>query len=359
MKMAVFSDIQYNPWKEHSKLLPNGRNSRLEDQLNAQGEIFDFCIQRGVDILVHTGDLFEALTEKIDKATFLIVYDKFVEFSKSGVIVVLLVGNHDWLDRTETTHILEPFKEIPNVIVADRWRIEFLDGISLGFIPYTKGDFKGIVSQMVHPKRMIRPEQYPEVKYKYLFAHQAVSGARVGPRDIVLKTEYGISDFMPDYFDAIFCGHYHKMQTFGSNFIIVGSTLQKDQGERNDQKGFWFLDTEVVPKQPFFIETHAPKFFKIELGQQELQLPKGFCEDKDFLWIISSNEEVLDSKIVKDLGGRVKVDIQSEVSSRLRSDISINMSIEEQIKSYVALHGGKLDKDALTKMGVEKWKRSQ
>ena len=47
--------------------------------------------------------LFESLTENIDKATFPSVYDEFVEFSKNGIVVVLLVGNHDWLDRTKET----------------------------------------------------------------------------------------------------------------------------------------------------------------------------------------------------------------------------------------------------------------
>ena len=123
-------------------------------------------------MLVHTGDLFESLTEKIDKATFLSVYDEFVEFSKNGIVVVLLVGNHDWLDRTEETNIIAPFSQIPNVIVVDEMRIEVVENIGFCFIPFTRQGFKERMSQAV--KSLAGTGML-----KYLFTHQGVSGITV------------------------------------------------------------------------------------------------------------------------------------------------------------------------------------
>lgn len=352
--MVLYSDIQFNPWQEFSHILPNGQNSRLADQLSVQEEIFKFCIENDADILIHNGDLFQALTEKIDKTTLLAAYDKFVEFSKEGVVVILIIGNHDWLDRTETAHILEPFKEIKNVIVVDKPIFEFLDeGIEFCFVPYTKMDFKAKIETLVK-KRTPKSERY----LRYLFTHQGVNGAKTGPRDFILKETYGVEDFRPDYFDLIFNGHYHKTQLFGANFIGVGSPLQKDFGERSDKKGFWFLDIEKSSRNPVFVETNAPKFYKIEIDKADkFKLPNDFTSH-DFLWVICQDNSIYRIPSIMELGDRVRIDSDPEKVVKLRSDLSINMGIEEQIKRYVELTKTELDKERLVGMGIDKWKRS-
>lgn len=353
MKVVVSSDAQFNPWKEFSRILSTGRNSRLQDQLDAQDEIFKACTDVGAHILVHTGDLYETLTEKIDKATFLAVYNKFVEFSKSGVIVVLVIGNHDWLDRTETFHILEPFKEIKNVIVVDEPRVEIVDSVSFCFIPYTRIDFRDSINQVVKLSK--------DSRIKYLFTHQGVNGAKTGPRDMVLKDEYNVFDFKPDYFDVVFNGHYHKPQTLGKNFIIVGSMVQKDFGEREDVKGFWILDTEVK-SLTFTRNKSSSRFFKIEVkDKEEFKLPKEFS-NRDFLWLVTNRASVLELPEVKklEMESRIRIDFEiSRLRQKLRTDISISMSTEEQLVKYVAHTKTDLSRDLLTKMGVDKWKRSQ
>ena len=353
MKAIVYSDAQFNPWKEFSRILPNGRNSRLQDQLDAQNEVFKNCISINAHLLIHTGDLFESLTEKIDKVTFLTVYDKFVEFSKSGVVVVLIVGNHDWLDRTEKEHILEPFKEIQNIIVVDTPRVEQIGDTSFCFMPYTRMGFNEKIDEV---SRIARNS-----KLRYLFTHQGVRGAKTGPRDTILKDEYSLIDFKTGNFDLVFNGHYHKPQTMGNNFIIVGSLVQKDFGEREDNKGFWVLDTET--RAALFTENTSPKFYKMELRKGEkFSPPEKFSTDKDFLWLITEEALVTEESIIKELleDGRVRIDIEiSRLRQKPRTEISINMGIEEQLTSYVKHVKTDLNKEKLVGIGIDKWKRSQ
>lgn len=353
MRAIICSDLQFNPWKEFSRILENGRNSRFQDQLNALDEIFDYTKKSNAFLLVHTGDLFESLTEKIDKAIFLDVYNKFSDFAKSGIVTVLLVGNHDWLDRTETKHILEPFKDIENVMVVDIPRIENINSVTLSFVPFTRVNFRGKVeSVMPRGRRAIRTD---DRGLKYLFTHQGVHGARVGPRDIMLREEYTLADFRPDVFDMIFNGHYHKHQRLSPNFVIVGSHLQRDFGEREDIKGFIDLDSES--KVMSHIATNGPRFFKMSVtSPKTFAKPDGF-RDQDYLWIVSSADETLSSAITKDIVN-VRVDIEEKVETHVRSDLSISMPIEEQLSKFIELKNPKLDHKKLLEMGIDKWKRS-
>lgn len=350
MKLLVYSDIQFHPWREFSRILPSGRNSRLEDQLNVQDEIFKFSVENSIDLLVHTGDLFEELSQKIDKEVFLSVFSKFVEFSKKTIPVILLAGNHDQLTKIDTgLHILEPFKEIKNVAVIDKTTVEKIEDIDLCFIPYKRSNFAEEVVKTV--------ANLSSSKNRYLFSHQSVSGAKIGSRDFVLKDDILKADFLPDKFTVIFNGHYHKAQMLSDNFIIVGSPLQKDFGERLDSKGFWVFDTNKSIKDIEFIETQAPKFFKIETSDDSIRFPKKFS-NKDFLWVISSNEQIITSPQITLLGDRVRLDIQKKRDIKLRSDIKLGMDVKDQLKSYIKLIKPELDESKLLKIGLDKWRES-
>jgi DNA repair exonuclease SbcCD nuclease subunit len=372
MRILIWSDIQFNLWQEFSRILPNGLNSRFWDQLTAQEEIFDYSIANGTDIMVHTGDLFESRTDKIDKAMYMTVFERFAEFAKkSSAVVVLLVGNHDWIDKTETKHILEPFKKIENVIVADKptyetMKIGMNSAATLAFIPYTSTGFR-------HKVNNIADKVMKGTKPAYLFTHQGVTDAVTGPRDTPLQDEYALKDFRPEVFNIIFNGHYHKPQTLGMyssryrGFMqIVGSSLQKDFGEREDEKRFCFLDTEDPTGIPFSIKTTGPKFYKMEVHKQEdLLVPKGFS-NYDYLWVMSygpdygSIEDELDRQGVN--LGNVRIEVEKVDIKGVRTEISLTQPVELQMVhaiDYLLYKMGKdLDKDRVLKMAMDKYQKS-
>jgi DNA repair exonuclease SbcCD nuclease subunit len=364
MKLVIFSDIQFENWQEFHTILPSGLNSRFQDQLNVLDEVFDYAedlAKKDEVVVVHNGDLFQSLTEKIDKALFLKVYEKF---SSRNVVTILLVGNHDFLDRTETTHIIEPFKKIPNVMVVDKPAIQTVEGVGLFFIPYTRKNFLESVNNFVLSDCPYNP--------KYLFTHQGVNGATVGPRDMPMKEDYNPKDFRLDWFDMVFNGHYHKPQSWidkspgigkklGS-FQIIGSPLQKDFGERNDGKGFWVLDTKKAPRNPVFIETHGPKFYKMEITK-DYNL-KGFpCRSNDFLWVVS--EGVSEDKVKEMLGvdknfnvNNTRIEVVARKVYQARTSISVGDPTEEKLKKFIDYFETDLDKEVLLQKAVEKYKEA-
>lgn len=349
MKILVYSDIQFNPWREFSEILPNGRNSRFQDQLNVQQEIFDYVLSNGIELVIHTGDLFETLSERIDKQVFLTVFDQFVKFAKDvGVAVILLVGNHDKIKKGDGDYtILRPFREIENVVVVDSPATEVVDDTSLVFIPHTREMFGLEVKKQIG---------LVKTKHRYLFSHQGVTGATVGPRDQILKDEYTMNDFGINFFDYVFNGHYHKPQVFvGGKFRIIGSPIQRDFGERADRKGFVTLDTETGKLE--YIETKTPpRFFKV-FGEE---IPKDFRQGKDFLWLVSEkNVDVLKTKY-EDLGIYVRIDAaEKEIETRTRSDLSISLPVEEQLAKYVEYMKPELDHKKLVEYGIDKYKRAE
>lgn len=369
MRIVCYSDIQYNNWEEFSKTLPNGLNSRFQDQLNVQDEIFEFAKAQkatGDDVLlIHTGDLFESLTEKISKQVFLNVFDKFATFSKEGIPIILLVGNHDWLDKTETSHIIEPFREIENVLIVDKSMVQYVDNVALGFIPYTSKDFRERVKDVRN--EITESSHWPE--FKYLFTHQGVNGAKVGPRDIILKSEYSHYDFCIDFFNVVFNGHYHKMQVYEAGFVIVGSSIQKDFGERGDPKGFWLLDTKADPQRPKYYKTSSPKFFKVQINDikdlEYIHSNAMFVSERDFLWVLSSGpkEDEIREVLKTPNQDHIRIDIEQRKEQRTRTDISLNMAVEDQIRRAIEfmLHqsGKELDADKLVSIAMELYRRSQ
>jgi len=348
MKILIFSDIQFNPWREFSEILPNGRNSRFQDQLNVLDEIFGYAAANDIELVVHCGDLFETLSERIDKQVFLTVFDQFVKFSKGGgYATILLVGNHDKIKKGDSDYtILTPFREIENVIVVDSPMTQVVDDASLVFMPHMKKEF-GL--EVRNQTREVK------TKRRYLFSHQGVTGATVGPRDEIMKDDYNVADFGIDFFDYVCNGHYHRPQTFGGGrFRIVGSPIQRDFGERTDRKGFIILDTDTNKIE--YVETKTPpRFFKV-LGEE---VPREYRQGKDFLWLVSKeNTDVLRSKLATG-GAHVRIDAaEKEIDTRTRSELSISLPVEEQLDGYIKWMKPELDQKKLLEYGIDKYKRS-
>ncbi len=305
-------------------------------------EVFSYAKSSESEILIHNGDLFETLKEEINKTLYLTVFDRFVEFSKNGIIVILNVGNHDQIGKFGEDNVLKPFREIDNVLVMDTPKVENLGDVDLAFVPYTIGDFNATVRELCGKLTG---------KKSYLFTHQGVSGAKVGSRDEPLKSEYQVRDFFPSSWTYIFNGHYHKRQVIGNKLQIIGSPIQRDFGERNDSKGFFSLVAESGALD-FIPVAAAAMFYKVE-GENP-QIPKGFREGTDFLWYVGAEDPSAAFANIQNL----RVDVTKDEGYKARSEISISFPQEEQMKKYIEFTKTELDVDKLLEIGVRCWKES-
>src|SRR5690349_2871410 len=107
-KVLVFSDIHLHVWKNYSKILDNGLNSRLVDGINVIKQIENYICNNSIDLVLFTGDFFH-VKRQIYVQAFNAAYLAISSLADTGVPIVAIVGNHDQADKSGASHSLLAF----------------------------------------------------------------------------------------------------------------------------------------------------------------------------------------------------------------------------------------------------------
>jgi DNA repair exonuclease SbcCD nuclease subunit len=158
----------------------------------------------------------------------------------------------------------------------------------------------------------------------------------------------------------VFNGHYHKPQKLTPNFYIIGSTIQKDFGERGEWKGYRILDTDTGVVNSIEIE-ESPRFFKYEIPADvtERGMAVGGIREIDFVWIHSKVpiDEIEMRKGFNTPNIRITVESQKK-EIKPRSDLNISMDVKTQLNLYIQVQKTKLVGKRLLDMGTDIYGRS-
>lgn len=194
------------------------------------------------DLVVHGGDLF--FRSKVPKKIVDLVYESLFEFSKSGIDLFIVPGNHE---RPQLPGSL--LFSLPNVHLFDRPRTHLIEAegarIGLSGFAFERSNIGGRFSELVEETGW----RDVAVDIRLLCLHQAVEGARVGPVNFTFRRGpdvVGRRDLPPD-FAALLCGHIHRQQILrdrsGSDrtpiVIYPGSTERTSFAEKDEAKGFY------------------------------------------------------------------------------------------------------------------------
>ena len=325
---VITADIHCANYKPFSSVDSSGRNTRFVACLNVLDEIYSFAKEKRCKNVFIAGDLFHT-RGKIDT----VIYDSIYQFlKKSGdVRTYLVVGNHDQAVKNGSVHSLRPFRELPHVEVIDTpTTIK-----NVLFLPYQeKVDFDTFTSA------------------DYLVGHMGVSGAVVGASNYEIGEEVGLKHLKK--YKLAFLGHFHKGQSLG-NVHIPGSPLQHTLGEREDKKGFLYVDYYYNMK---VIETHAPKFKMIDVAD-----PKdvtGFDKDDYVQFVVKSKKlKFYDFGAVSN-NLKVTVDLPKTFEERLEikpeeSDLQILENYIQKFKEPLLNQGLNLEKMKI--LGKNIWEK--
>lgn len=339
-RIVIFSDLHAHPFKPYATLLPNGRNSRLQDALDCITQVREHAIAVGADLVLFGGDMFH-IRKNIHVASFNLVYEEMAKFSLEKIPIAMIHGNHDQADREGDEFSVYAFGSFSTVIDKPKWLA--IDGASrqdrigiLG-VPYTE--------DLDHLRAIADQEAPSDVTHRIFLGHFGIQGAKLGA-DFVYSNPYDaqLSDFGPERFDASFLGHYHLYQQVGAakqNVHFIGAPLQHTWGDRGQERGFLIYDTETRTHE--HVPLKSPKF--VEMTQQDIELadmagadlcpPDSYLRIIDSLpWSESDREQLRKEHKLRSVEV-VPPAVQKQKSAGPRMPIEPTMAAQDVIETYV------------------------
>lgn len=164
-----------------------------------------------------------------------------------SVPMIMIPGNHDYFDASETEHGLTPFKyaskfitilDEPTVINRQLW------------VPWRRCNTK--LQQIL--------QQHPDVDV--IFGHFDIIGFKLNPTKI--STEGLVQAVLPKD-KPIYTGHYHTPQVH-HNIRYLGSPYQLSLSEAEDQKSLIIIDEQYQVKNQLPLDI-GPKQYKWSLEE--------------------------------------------------------------------------------------------
>jgi exonuclease SbcD len=324
---------------EHGKL-----NSRVQDQIDLLNWAHDLCLERGVETIFITGDVYQDY--RPHPAVIGIFMRWLKKCEKSGLKIHIVMGNHDILRSGQyvvSALDLVSELEIENAIVhKDVERIELPDW-TIVVVPFRDKRMYEAKSKEQGLKKLQKeleaataatpfwdPEDPHRKKTRVAIGHLAIEGSlSIGDEISDHLNELYVPPEMFDWFDYVWMGHIHHPQVIQHHEPYVAHIGSLDRSD--------FSKTEVeVGKVAIILDPEAEnKFEEIALPIRDLRpvkidVPSG-KESTEYV----INELCLLSKKLAFSGSIVRLDItlngpdlenvdRDKVESYLRNNLEIH-----------------------------------
>lgn len=344
-KVALFSDIHVNNWKQYSTVDENGINSRLKDGINCITQIRKYCISNKINIVLFGGDLFH-IRKNIFTNVYNQTYDALKLFKQYNIEAFLLPGNHDQADKDGNIHALHGLKDVCTVLDTFG-STQIHPRINLFHIPYAED--KEYITSLLSNFTPISGIN------NLLLAHMNVSGAQLST-DFIHISQYNptINDLYTFKFDFCFFGHYHKFQYLNNNSVYIGSPLAHNWSDKDiPNKGFLVYDLETKTIEQVLLD--APKFVEAEydslVNMKLNELLGNICRIKCDTEL--HRDEIEDIRTRYNPYALEIVVNKKQVEVAPRMSINSNLTTDDVLKYYIENSNTKLDSNKLLEIAQE------
>ena len=235
MKILHLADTHIG-YSAYNKLDKNGINQREVDVYNSFSQVVDYAIEKKVDLILHSGDLFDTVRPSNRAISFAV--DQLLRLSKAGIPTVIITGNHETPRLRETGTVFRVFEHIDNLFLAytgECQTFEFGD-IKIHALPHC-------ADKELFEKELDAMKPHKKFKFNIAMLHSAVSGLavfRMNEFNELMATDSQLNRG----WDYVALGHYHEHCEIGKNIVYSGSTERFGFGHAGHSKGFVMLDTE-------------------------------------------------------------------------------------------------------------------
>lgn len=310
MKFAFIADLHLSGYTQDK--IQNNLPERLDSIRNAIYHMANYCIQKEIDTIVIGGDSLHGKSIIYAIAQDVLV-NFFTEFKTIKFIVI--DGNHDLSGKgVDAVSALSSLKHIPNVTLVSK-------------IPQSFGDIVCI------PYCINILEQVKDHRGKILVSHFGLNEGILNS-GISVVADIKLKDLIGRY-KLVLLGHYHKNQQIVQNNIAlyyVGSPIQLDWGEKNEEKRFLVVDSDTlyVESIPTIGYKKYVEFTLTRENKQEIiSKAKQLQDDGNYVKIIRNLD--MDVEELKN-EFRVIDKVEKDITNR---GITSSMSKEQKIERYL------------------------
>jgi len=244
---------------------------RKKDFLAAFEKAIDKCIENGVDIIIHTGDLFENYLP--DMASFSAVIKVLQKVKSKGIEFLAITGNHD---RALRSGVLPPHKVLEDLGLLKLLNIRM--GVPIREQLFIDGEIL-IAGFQYLPQRLFKEfkeEVFPRLseiaagfKHSILMFHQGMK--QYLPYEDSFEMDFGD---LPENFSYYAGGHVHafvKERLKGGIFSYAGATEFRSRREiRKGNRGFNIFDTENKSLERVELEGLRP-FIVVNCNEEDAE----------------------------------------------------------------------------------------
>jgi len=339
MKFACFADTHAHLYKEFSTITEVSGNSRLDQIISALDYMKTYCLENDIKHILFAGDMFHRRKE-VNIKVFNAIYDVLSSFSKGGLELIGIPGNHDQESNEQfPEHSLYTFNRLDGITFHSRNNFQHVnENVCICCLPYCKDPEYTLLG--IQEAEQFK-QAYPDVQL-ILLAHLGVSGAMVN--NMIMQDKFSVESLSPEIFKYGILGHYHRRQFLpGTNHMLyVGSTLQHSFNDEGEDKGFYVIDTNKRHHIEF-IPIPSPKFVTVRNPEEMLNV-----DTKDFVRFLVTEDQVeeIQKTIPEDMQYRIELQKSYEETNRI--DVKVGMGFDEVIVKYA----GELNVEA-TEIGLE------
>lgn len=308
MRFVHFTDTHLGKSEEHLK-------ERELDFHKAFEQVIDYAIEKKVDFVIHTGDIFDTARPSTDTLVF--VVNQLLRLKEAEIPLFVTAGSHDiGMDGTIIS-VLDAAGLLKNLSNKRYYRHDgekiIMSGEEIGncFIC-------GVVGRRAHIDKIYQalvPEKRKE--YNIFMFHHIISDINEKFADIP-------TSLLPKNFDYYAGGHWHGYfeKKLGNGVVVYpGSTEFNDLKEMKNDSAKYFCLIET--------EKGQTKVNKIPIRTRQIVFLEANCNGKDSSQVTNSVcEEIKENKnsaiLVVELSGRLKSGVKSEIDRGKIQDLALS-----------------------------------
>jgi DNA repair exonuclease SbcCD nuclease subunit len=258
-ELIVFSDLHLDRYSQFAH-----KSDRLQDCINALADVLEYSKPQGYCFFA--GDFFNTKMLYPGAVNEVVSYLANFFAGAPDFILYMLPGNHDMSTKNIFGREKETVRSIDflarsfpqNIIISEKQEGFRFGDVTVSLIPYydTAEDFSKALDELLV---VIQNAQHCR---HFLLIHQTPDSTG----NTMIEPHTLISDPRYQEFEHVFCGHIHCYKQLSDNFTLIGNLLQRDMGDRGQEKGFIAYD--LATKEQRFISRRGkyPEFIYAKPG---------------------------------------------------------------------------------------------